>query len=119
MKPGTFSGLVKVTWLEGPRDMQLFEELKYRDLNGRMWIALKGAIINGASIPKFFWRIVGSPFVGLYRRPSVIHDVYCGNQLRPAQEVHDVFKEMMFQEGVSTIKVKAMFNAVNTFGPRW
>jgi hypothetical protein len=120
MKPGTFSGPVRVEWLEDdPRKMRLLETLYYTDKAGRLWVALKGSIIDGASIPKFFWRVIGSPFVGKYRRPSVIHDVYCENQVRPHQEVHDVFEEMMEVDDVSDIKRASMYNAVDTFGPKW
>ncbi|MCP4127739.1 MAG: DUF1353 domain-containing protein [Gammaproteobacteria bacterium] len=120
MTPGTFSGPVRVEWLEDdPRKMQLLEELWYKDKSGRLWHAERGSIIDGASIPRFFWRVIGSPFVGKYRRPSVIHDVYCDNHLRPHQEVHDVFDEMMEVENVSDHKRASMFNAVDKFGPKW
>ena len=120
LEPGKFSGPVRVEWLESdPRKMQLLEEVAYRDLKGKLWFAYRASIIDGASIPRFFWRVIGSPFIGKYRRPSVIHDVYCENQLRPAQDVHDVFKEMMLQDGVKEVKAETMYQAVNNFGPRW
>lgn len=114
-----FNNTVKVEWLNDGRRMRLLERVVFTDKNKRRWIALQRSIIDGASIPRFFWRVIGSPFVGKYRRSSVIHDVYCENQLRPAQEVHDCFKEMLLADGVSKIKTDTMYNAVNTFGPRW
>jgi len=119
MKKGIFLGEVKVLWLADPRKMQLLEDFVYLDSNGLEWRATKGSIIDGASIPKFFWRVIGSPFIGLYRDPSVIHDVYCDSKLRPAQDVHNCFNEMMFTKDVKETKRETMFNAVNTFGPRW
>lgn len=115
-----FSNVVKVLWLEdNPRDMQLLEDVVFTDANGRKWIALAYSIINGASIPQFFWPVIGSPFIGYYRRPSVIHDVYCENHLRPDQEVHDMFFEAMIADGVPKDKAEVMFQAVDKFGPRW
>lgn len=115
-----FNNTAKVEFIEDhPRNMRLLEDITFTDSNGRRWVALTGSIIDGASIPKFFWRVIGSPFVGYYRRASIIHDVYCVNQMRPAQEVHDCFKEMMISDGVPTIKAETMFNAVDKFGPRW
>ena len=119
MKKGKFIGSVKVEWLDDPRNMQLLEDFIYIDSNNLEWIALRGSIIDGASIPKFFWRVIGSPFIGLYRDASVIHDVYCNNHLRSAQSVHNCFNEMMFTRGVKDIKRRTMFNTVNSFGPRW
>jgi len=120
MKKGKFLSTVKVEWIEdAPRNMELLEDLVYIDSTGQEWLAPLGSIIDGASIPKFFWRVIGSPFVGLYRRPSVIHDVYCENKIRTYQNVHACFNEMMFTEGVIEIKRETMFNAVDKFGPRW
>lgn len=120
MESGTFNNTVKVEWLdEEPRKMRLLEDITFKDSNGKYWIAQAGDIIDGASIPRFFWRVIGSPFVGLFRRASVIHDVYCVSQNRPAQEVHDCFKEMMLADGVPPWKASVMFQAVNIGGPRW
>lgn len=115
-----FDSTVQVEWPEGAkRDMQLLRDLVYTDKNGRRWIALRGSLIDGASIPSFFWPVIGSPFVGYYRRATVIHDVYCKSQMRAAQEVHDVFLEMMLWDKVPKYKAENMFNAVDMYGPRW
>lgn len=119
MKPH-FIGTVKVEWIKGEkRKMRLLDDFGFVDSNGVEWWARKGDIIDGASIPRFFWRVIGSPFVGFYREPSVIHDVYCKNKSRSAQDTHDCFKEMMIVNGVNDFKADTMFNAVNTAGPRW
>lgn len=119
-KPGTFSGPVKVEWVKDkPRDMVVLEDIHFMDSKGVIWSALKGASIDGASIPRIFWMGIGSPFVGLYRRASVIHDVYCKTQIREPQAVHDVFKEMMIADGVSDTKAFLMYQAVDKLGPRW
>ena len=33
-----------------------------------------GFVCDGASIPRFLWAVIGSPFVGRYRYPAVLHD---------------------------------------------
>lgn len=115
-----FSTTVKAEWLDGePRKMRVLEDVTYTDKNGVVWTAKADSIVDGASIPRFCWYFIGSPFVGLYRRPSVIHDVYCENKEMPWKLVHACFKEMMLFEGVHPHKAKLMFDAVFTFGPRW
>lgn len=117
---GVFSNTVKVEWLEdSDREMRLLEGVQFIDSNGVVWDAPADSIIGGASIPRFCWRIIGSPFVGHYRRASVIHDVYCVTQSRPWKEVHNCFHEMMLADKVPTIKAYAMYQAVYRFGPRW
>ncbi len=114
-----FSNTVKVEWIEDHRrEMILLEDVSFTS-KGKIWIAPAGSIIDGASIPRFFWRVIGSPFIGYYRRASVIHDVYCETQSRSAQVTHDMFLAAMIADGVPQVRADTMFNAVNTFGPRW
>jgi hypothetical protein len=115
-----FSNTVKAEWLEGePRAMKLLEDLSFTDSSGKIWLATAGSIVDGASIPRFFWRVIGSPFVGLYRRASVIHDVYCESRTEPHEAVHKMFREAMLADGVDHIKAATMFKAVLDFGPKW
>lgn len=74
-----FSGEPILTeWHDGERNMSLAQEFYYVDPKGKKWVAPAGSVINGATIPRELWSIVGSPFVGKYRRASVIHDVAVG-----------------------------------------
>jgi len=113
-----FRGLVKTEWMP-KRRMLLLSAVMFTDKNCITWIAKQGSIIDGASIPKLFWRIIGSPFVGQFRRASVIHDVYCESKSRPHKDVHQVFYEMMLCDNVPLWKSKFMYWAVKSFGPKW
>lgn len=115
-----FSGPVDVRWLtEDEREMMLLESVSFLDSKEVVWTAYQYDTINGASIPRFLWEEIGSPYVGFYRRPSVIHDVYCQRKSRPWQDVHNCLLEMMIADGVDELKAKIMFNAVYVAGPKW
>jgi len=115
-----FIGEVITKWLSGSRrEMQLEEEFNFIDKNSRFWFAPKGAVVDGASIPKIFWLFIGSPFVGKYRRASVIHDVYCKTKSRPHKEVHRMFYEGVRVDGVNIVKAKTMYWAIKLGGPKW
>jgi len=114
-----FIGDVMTKWLNSSRKMQLLEPLSYLDKNGKHWKAKKGAIVDGASIPRFVWSIIGSPFSGKYRRSSVIHDVYCQTKSEPHKQVHKMFYQAMRVDKVSYFKAKAMYFAVKIGGPKW
>ncbi len=115
-----FIGDVKTLWLKGSlRKMELISRVQFIDKQGIEWEAPKGSIIDGASIPRFFWRFIGSPFVGHYRRASVVHDVYCVTKSRPHKQVHKMFYEAMRVDGVGYIKAKVMYIAVRLGGPKW
>ena len=47
----------------------------------------------------------------------MIHDVYCVTRSEPHEAVHAMFKEAMESDDVSSGKVSAMYNAVDSFGP--
>ena len=115
-----FNNTVKVEWLEGDaREMLLLTAVVFVDENRVPWIAPAGSLIDGASIPRFFWRVIGSPFIGRFRRASVIHDVYCKTKSVPHEVVHKMFYEAMLCDGVPKFKAKAMYYAVFFGGPKW
>ena len=99
--------------------MVLQEDFTYCDPSGQRWTSPSGATIDGASIPRPAWSPAGSPFVGDYRRASVIHDYYCITKDRPWQKVHRVFYDAMRASGVGIVQAKIFYAAVYQGGPRW
>ncbi|MEQ1648340.1 MAG: caspase family protein [Hyphomicrobiaceae bacterium] len=116
---GRFSGEVSATWLANGRDMELTAPISYLDSKGVDWSVPKGTIVDGASIPRALWSVVGSPFTGKYRKASVVHDYYCQTMKRPWKEVHQTFYEAAMTEGNSSTHSKLLYAAVYTWGPRW
>lgn len=75
-----FSGEPEARWLteaRADRDMVLLEDFWFIDAKGRRWDAPKGSQVNGASIPRPLWTLVGSPYTGDYRRATIVHDIAC------------------------------------------
>ena len=119
---GQFQGSVVVEWISGDgpdRDMRLREPFTYVDSAGKVWRVPAGAVVNGASIPRVLWNTVGPPFVGDYRRASVVHDYFCDDRTEPWQAVHRMFYEGCLTGGVSETRAKLMYAAVYAAGPRW
>ena len=80
MAKRSFSGEPEARWpteAAPDRDMVLTEAFWFEDAKGRRWDALAGSEVNGASISRFRWAVVGSPYTGDYRRASIVHDVAC------------------------------------------
>jgi hypothetical protein len=119
---GFFRGNVQTEWLDPEGDhrrMKLLSDFAYVDPRGLEWHAPAGWIIDGASIPRLLWTLVGSPYDGAYRRASVIHDVACDRKSRPWKDVHRTFYYAMRAEGLDPVKAKVMYGAVYVGGPRW
>lgn len=78
----SFSGEPKTVWsTEHGRDrrMTLLEDFWFVDRAQARWDAPKGSVVDGATIPRPLWALVGSPYTGDYRRASVVHDIACDN----------------------------------------
>lgn len=119
---GQFEGEVRVEWVVhagADRRMRLLEDFAFVDSQGFRWVAAEGDEIDGASIPKIFWTTEGSPFVGDYRRASVLHDVACQKKTEPSKAVHQMFYEAMLTAGVGELRAGKMYTAVRLFGPDW
>ena len=102
-------------------------DLKFVDSKRQNWIAPKGTITDGASIPRLFVPLIGSPTSDEFVHAAAIHDAYCGvgnNSLDQFhadtwQNVHRMFYDALRVGGTPPAKAKIMFAAVYLGGPRW
>ena len=79
-KWGHYDGEPVTKWNPDGRTMTLLTELRYTDPHGEVWVAPIGSVVDGASIPRYLWSVMGGPFEGRYRNASVLHDVAYGEQ---------------------------------------
>lgn len=82
----------------------------------------EGYCYDGASIPKIFWRLIGSNTDAEFLIPSLIHDVLCENHqyIDNDRELSSkVFRALLIASGVSELKANIMYSAVNTFQKFW
>lgn len=99
-----FVGKVFVEWLddEKGRNMKLTKPFVFKDGSGVDWKVPANTIINGASIPQYLWTILGSPYVGKYRKASVVHDHFWKDEATDEQKAVDwMFKEAADAEGAT------------------
>src|SRR5881397_3847413 len=118
-KWGYFDGDPVTKWNPDGRTMTLLTELRYTDPHGVVWTAPIGSVVDGASIPRYLWSVMGGPFEGRYRNASVLHDVAYGDKKRPWQDCDRMFYYAMRCSGVSATEAKTMFYALYKFGHHW
>ncbi|WP_456388425.1 DUF1353 domain-containing protein [Profundibacter sp.] len=102
-------------------------ELKFVDSGKKTWTAPKGTLTDGASIPKVFVPVVGSPTSREFVNAAAIHDAYCGVgnddlaqfHSETWQNVHRMFYDALRVGGTPAKKAKVMYSAVYLGGPRW
>ena len=108
-------------WLDDGRRMKLLNSITYTDRVGMSWTAPAGMVTDGASIPRFFWRFIGSPYSGRYRAAALIHDAYCiaRKKNRPSKMTHKMLYEAARDCGTGLVRSWLIWLAVRIFGPRW
>ncbi|PYL07367.1 MAG: hypothetical protein DME33_10895 [Verrucomicrobia bacterium] len=116
---GFYNGEPVTKWNPDGRTMTLLTELRYTDPHGEVWVAPIGSVVDGASIPRYLWSIMGGPFEGQYRNASVLHDVAYGKHNRPWQDCDRMFYYAMRCSGVNGVEAKTMYYALYKFGHHW
>ncbi len=81
------------------------------------WIP-KGYCYDGASIPKIFWRVIGSNTDNRFLIPALIHDVLCENHQYidcDRKFSSEVFNALLEASKVNAFKRFCMKNSVNFY----
>jgi|GEM_PF-2873208 len=100
----------------------------FTNAKGVKWLAPKGTITDGASIPDVAIPFIGSRLDKRYRGASLIHDAYCGKANKKGASYHNAMWEdvaRMFYEGclaggTSQTTALIMYAAVWMYPPnRW
>jgi hypothetical protein len=95
---------------------ELAEPVRYL-LNGDAKITIQPRFrFDGASIPRFFWRVIGSPFVGRYRSAALLHDALYSAEIYSRRKCDHLFLVAMANDGVVWWRRNAMWAAVRIGG---
>ena len=126
----------KVKWLsplrmqdtDGERCFVLLTDFRVQ-YGDRLLVCPKGMITDGGSIPRFFWRVIGSPWCGKHRRAVVLHDgaysgylrVFEGDTRLPALtrvEADRLLDDLNAACGVAPVRRRAIYAGVRVGGCR-
>lgn len=118
-RKGRYEGRAIVEFGDEQRIVRLVERFAFIDCQEKTWEVPADARVDGASIPRLLWTIIGGPFEGRYRNASIIHDWYCDRRTRPWERVHEIFYEAMLTSGVSATQARILYTGVLLGGPRW
>ena len=116
--PGHY-GSLELEPIAGSTNQRVVSQIRYVDRNARVWTVPAGTITDGASIPSVAQPIVGRPFDSQLVRAAAVHDYYCETRNRDWMSTHDVFYDVLIDDGVNRTRALTMWAAVYRFGPRW
>lgn len=97
----------------------LLSDFRYRRICGLIVRVPADFFTNGASIPRFWWRLIGPPMSGRYREAAVVHD-FLWEEARKGRVSYGfanaVFREAMEMLGVAWWRRWVMWAAVSING---
>jgi hypothetical protein len=100
-------------YLGGPKGMAL-------EVGDKGWFRIEvptGFVTDFASIPRFFWRVIGAPAEGKYRLAAVVHDyLYRTPGICMRNQADSVLREAMVVSGCSAFDVHAIYWGVRLGG---
>lgn len=79
---------------------------------------IKNYCWDGATIPRFFWRLIGSKTDSRFLIPSLIHDILCENHSYVDNDRYfstRVFERLLYVSGVNPFNRWLMFHSVDNF----
>lgn len=98
-----------------PIKVNLFNHIKEKSYD---FVIPKGYCYDGASIPRIFWRLIGSNTDNSFLIPALIHDVLCENHNyidNDRQFSSEVFNALLEVSDVGKLKRCLMKNSVDIF----
>ena len=117
-----FSGKVVVELLdevEFVHKLRLVDDFAFTDAGGKVWLARKGGILDGESVPRELYSLGRLPYPAEYRKAAVVHDYFCSVRTEPWRLVHRTLYHASVVEGVSETEAKALYAVVYAGGWRW
>ena len=93
-------------------------DIDKKEVNKYEFCVYRNYCYDGASIPKMFWRIIGSNTDSRFLIPSMIHDVLCENHqyINHNRNLSSrIFKGLLLSAGVSKFKAQTMYLAVDNY----
>ena len=109
-----FIGKLKGEFL-GKRQFKLLCDFAYETIGGITITVPKDFVSDGASIPRIFWSLIGSPWDSEYGYAAVIHDYGYATQRYSRKYVDDIFLEGMTEKNVPLLKRRIMYRAVRVW----
>ena len=87
------------------------------EVDGKTFVIKAGFTFDGASVPRFFWRIV-TPFSPYVIRAALLHDWLYQHHVLTRARADALLREVLIEDGVSPLVARAMYRAVRVFGAK-
>lgn len=96
-----------------PLNVMIYTHKQFKQYNFKIF---ENYCYDGASIPRFFWRVIGSNANSEFLVAALVHDVLCENHqyIDNDRELSSkIFRALLIASGVNEIKANVMYKAVD------
>ncbi|MGN0832610.1 MAG: DUF1353 domain-containing protein [Kiritimatiellia bacterium] len=104
----------------GGVDYELAQDFYFNSTVGGRWDVVvhvaPGFRTDGASIPRFLWRVFGSPYDPDILAAAIAHDALYRGEVVPRKDADAAFLRMMAESGVRCRKRRLVWLGVRLFG---
>jgi len=97
---------------------KLLEDLTF-SFHGMEVTVPKGYLTDGASIPRFAWYFVGSPFEPRHMLGAIIHDWLYSQRIADQKVADAVFLQILKEQGKRPVPALVMWLTLRIFGWMW
>ena len=109
---------------EGPKVEPVIEQEVWRliedfhvEIDGALVVVPKGFLTDGASVPRFLWRICGHPMTTKRFPIAVTHDfIYAEGLGYTRQEADEIYRDGLIVLGFSSIVADIEYYPIRWFG---
>lgn len=116
---GRYTGKLILEPAQGGQQMKITLDFGFLDADGKHWPVPSGTSVDGASMPKALWTLLGGRWEGKCREASVVHDYHCAVHSADWQSVHRMFYRAIRASGLSEKGAKLVYAGIYFAGPRW
>ena len=102
-----------------PLRVLIYDHKKFKQYD---FVIRENYCFDGATIPRFFWRLIGPNTDNQFLVAALVHDVLCLNHkyIDYDRELSSkVFRALLIASGVSEVKANIMYTAVDTYQKFW
>ena len=83
---------------------------------GKEYVVPVGFESDGASVPRFFWRMLSPKIYGVTLAPSIEHDFLYDQKAETRQAVDAFYRDLLIEEGYSKWKANLTYLGVRMGG---
>jgi hypothetical protein len=99
--------------------LRLLEDFAFRDEHGREWLAPRGALLDGWTLPRGLRGLPRLPLESEFRKSAVLHDHFSQAKTASWRDVHRLLYSASLAEGIPPTEAKMLYMTVYASGWRW